>query len=275
MRILVTGANGYIGRHIVKSLLDKNATVAAVDLATDGIPDGADKFSLNIFDPTTDVYAETGKPAAAVHLAWKDGFVHNSNAHMEYLSDHYKFCTKIANSGIKTLAVMGTMHEVGYWEGAIDENSPCNPLSQYGIAKNALRQSLMLSLKDKINLQWLRAYYIYGDDKRASSIFAKITDAEERGDDLFPFTSGKNQYDFITVDVLAEQIASCVLQDKVNGIINCCTGRPKTLAEQVESYILEREFKIKLNYGAFPDRPYDSPGVWGDNTKINEIMNGQ
>lgn len=43
---------------------------------------------------------------------------------------------------------MGTMHEVGYWEGAIDEHTPCNPQSQYGIAKNAMRQSLMLTAKD-------------------------------------------------------------------------------------------------------------------------------
>ncbi|MDR1531831.1 MAG: NAD(P)-dependent oxidoreductase, partial [Clostridiales bacterium] len=62
------------------------------------------------------------------------------------------------------------------------------------------------------------------------------------------------------------------LQDKINGIINCCTGKSVSLAEQVESYIKEHEFKIKLNYGAFPDRPYDSPGVWGDNKKISEVM---
>jgi dTDP-6-deoxy-L-talose 4-dehydrogenase (NAD+) len=179
---------------------------------------------------------------------------------------------RIAEQGIKRLAVMGSMHEIGYWEGAIDENTPCNPLSQYGVAKNALRQSLSLSLKDKINLQWLRAYYIYGDDKRASSVFAKIIAAAERGDELFPFTSGKNKYDFITVDGLARQIAACVLQEKINGTINCCTGEPKTLAEQTEDFIKQHDFKIKLDYGAFPDRPYDSPGVWGDSTKIEDIM---
>lgn len=272
-RVLVTGANGYIGRHVVQALLDKGTDVAAVDFAVDGIPDGADKFTLNIFDPSINVWAETGSPDAVVHMAWKDGFIHNSPAHMMLLSDHCKFCDRIASSGIKTLAVMGSMHEIGYWEGAIDEHTPCNPLSQYGVAKNALRQSLMIALEDKINLQWLRAYYIYGDDKQASSIFAKLMAAEEQGDELFPFTSGKNKFDFITVDGLAEQIAACVMQDKVNGIINCCTGEPKTLAEQVEGYIKDHNFKIKLNYGAFPDRPYDSPGVWGDNTKIKQIMN--
>lgn len=274
-RVLVTGANGYIGRHVVQALLDRGADVAAVDIAVDGIPDGADKYILNIFDHSINVRAETGSPDTVVHLAWKDGFIHNSPAHMMLLSDHFKFCERITGSGIKTLAVMGTMHEIGYWEGPIDEHTPCNPLSQYGVGKNALRQSLMIALKDKVNLQWLRAFYIYGDDKRASSIFAKLIAAEEQGDEFFPFTSGKNKYDFISVNELAEQIAACVMQDKINGIINCCTGEPKTLAEQVEGYIREHNFKIKLNYGAFPDRPYDSPGVWGDNTKIKQIMNNK
>lgn len=71
---------------------------------------------------------------------------------------------------------------------------------------------------------------------------------------------------------MADQIAEIVLQDKINGIINSCTGQPMTLAEKVESFIKENNFKIKLKYGAYPDRPYDSPGIWGDATKINEIM---
>lgn len=45
-----------------------------------------------------------------------------------------------------------------------------------------------------------------------------------------------------------------------------------TLAERVERYIKENDLNIKLDYGAFPDRPYDSPGVWGDASKINKIM---
>ena len=82
---------------------------------------------------------------------------------------------------------MGTMHEVGYWEGAINESTPCKPQSQYGIAKNALRQSMMLTLADSpCKLHWLRAYYITGDEVHGSSIFAKITQAEQDGKKDFP-----------------------------------------------------------------------------------------
>lgn len=46
----------------------------------------------------------------------------------------------MTDTEIKTIAVMGSMHEVGFFEGSIDENTPCRPESFYGIAKNALRE---------------------------------------------------------------------------------------------------------------------------------------
>lgn len=50
------------------------------------------------------------------------------------------------------------------------------------------------------------------------------------------------------------------------------TGKPMSLADKIESYIKEKNMNIRLEYGAFPDRPYDSPGIWGDAAKIEAIM---
>lgn len=275
-RVLVTGAGGYIGRHVVAALCNMGAEVMAVDFQTDGLDSRAHTLAYDIFNGAKSVYQDLGSPDVCLHMAWKDGFVHNSHAHMELLSKHYTFIRDMVDGGLKQLAVMGTMHEIGYHEGAVDERTPCNPTSMYGIAKDALRRSTFLLAKDKaVCLQWLRAYYIYGDDKRNHSIFAKLVLAEEAGKETFPFTTGKNKYDFIEVDELARQIAASVMQTEVDGIINCCTGKPVSLAEKVESFIAERCYSIRLDYGAYPDRPYDSPGVWGDASKIQAIMQKQ
>ena len=274
--VLITGAGGYIGHHVVKEFLDRGCRVVASDFIKKGIDDRAEFTDIPIFSGAPNIYEQLGKPDVLVHLAWRDGFIHNSPAHMEDLSKHVMFLNRMIDGGLPVLSVMGSMHEVGYWEGAITASTPCMPQSQYGIAKNALRQSLLLYAQNKsIALRWLRAYYIYGDDTHGSSIFAKLTQAVSDGKKTFPFTSGKNKYDFIHVEELARQIAAATLQEKENGVINVCTGEPKTLANQVEWYIRENHFDIELEYGAFPDRPYDSPGVWGDAKTIQSILKAE
>lgn len=275
MKVLVTGANGYIGRHVVQSLLNKGCEVIACDINTDEVDSRATCLKLNLFDlPQGNIYELFGAPDICLHMAWRNGFVHNSSSHMGDLSAHYNFMTAMIDGGLNQLAVMGTMHEVGYWEGAIDETTPCNPTSMYGIAKDALRRAMIQYTAQKgCILQWLRAYYILGDDRKNNSIFCKLLNAADEGKKTFPFTTGKNKYDFITVDELAHLISAVVMQREINGIINVCKGEPISLAERVEQFIKEHNLDIKLEYGAFPDRPYDSPIVYGDSSKICAIIN--
>lgn len=197
--ILVTGANGYIGRHVVKSLLDLGHKVYACDLRPYDFDGRALSVECNIFEDNIADKVGIDEIDACVHLAWRDGFVHNSSTHMKDLPKHYEFLTSLVDQGVKQLVVMGSMHEVGYHEGAIDENTPCNPMSLYAIAKDALRRALMLYCKDKSVLQWTRGYYITGDDGNSHSIFTKLLQADKEGKKEFPFTTGKNKYDFITV----------------------------------------------------------------------------
>ena len=275
MKVLVTGANGYIGRFVVKKLLDRGAEVIACDIRTTEIDERADKMEFNIFNPPEgNVYEALGRPDVCLHMAWRSGFVHNAPTQMGDLSAHYNFLAALVEGGLKQLAVMGSMHEVGYWEGAIDENTPCNPTSMYGIAKDALRRAMtQVCAKNDCILQWLRCYYILGDDKKSGSVFGKLLVAAEEGKKTFPFTTGKNKYDFISVERLAEMLSASVMQKEVAGIINCCSGKPVSLAEQMESFIREHNLDIKLAYGTYPDRPYDSPCVYGDSSKIEQILN--
>lgn len=271
MKVVVTGASGYIGRHVVDALIKMHHEVIAVDMINKGINTDATFLSLDIF--SDDIYNKLGRPDACIHMAWKDGFNHASDAHMGMLSKHYAFIKNMIDGGVKYLSVMGTMHEIGYYEGCVDENTPTNPLSMYGIAKNALREaSLLLAEKSNTALMWLRAYYILGDDSNNNSIFSKISQMEHEGKASFPFVSGKNKYDFINVDELAKQIATASTQSEITGIINCCSGKPVSLADKVNEFIEKNHYSIRPDYGKFPERPYDSPAIWGDNTKINLIM---
>lgn len=272
MKILVTGANGYLGSGIVKAILKKKFEVIATDFNIENIDSRSYRKKCDLFS-IENPYEYFGKPDVLLHLAWRDGFVHYSDAHIEDLPKHYEFIKKMAETGCKHIAVMGSMHEVGFYEGSVNENTPCHPTTPYGISKNALRDlTQMLCKQRNIVFQWLRGYYIVGNSKQGSSIFSKITAAAEDGKKEFPFTLGQNQYDFIDYPVFCAQVAAVLAQNSEQGIINICSGRPEKLADRVERFIKENHYDIKLQYGAFPDRPYDSKAIWGDSTKIDKIM---
>jgi dTDP-6-deoxy-L-talose 4-dehydrogenase (NAD+) len=271
--VLVTGAAGYIGRHVVKALLDLGAKVVAVDIRTENIDPRADRKNIDIFSGAPDLYNELGEPDACLHLAWQDGFAHNADSHIMLLPAHFTFLKNLLNAGLKQLAVMGSMHEVGYYEGEIREDTPTNPRSMYGIAKNALRDIMTLeTAKHGAALQWIRGFYIYGDDRSNHSVFTKIIEAESKKQKTFPFNSGINQYDFIPVEELARQLALTVMQTEVTGIINCCSGKPVALKDKVEEFLRKNQYEITLDYGKFPDRAYDSPAIWGSTDKIDTIV---
>lgn len=272
MKILVTGANGYLGQGIVKHILDCGNEVVAADFKTDHVDERADRKACNLFD-VDDPYNYFGQPDVLLHLAWRDGFVHYSDAHIEDFPKHYKFIKTFAESNVKAIAAMGSMHEIGFFEGSIKENTPCNPITPYGISKNALRElTTMLCKQKNKDFLWLRGYYIVGNSQYGCSIFSKITAAEYEGKTEFPFTMGLNQFDFIDYEDFCEQVARAVSQNEITGVINICSGHPEKLADRVERFIKENNYKIKLKYGAFPDRPYDSKAVWGDDNKIQNII---
>lgn len=273
MRVLVTGANGYLGQGVVKQLLDDGIEVIATcHFRKDFIDDRAQIKQCDIF-MIESPYQYFGKPDVVLHMAWRDGFVHNAMSHIEDLPKHYNFLLKMIQNGVKQVAVMGSMHEIGFYEGSIREDTPTHPQSLYGISKDALRNATKLMCSQyNVIFQWLRGYYIVGNSGFGSSIFSKIVNAEKEGKKTFPFTSGMNQWDFIDYNNFCIQVAATVEQKKVCGIINICNGRPEKLADRVEQFIKENGYRIVLDYGKFPDRPYDSKAVWGDDEKIQKII---
>lgn len=273
MKILVTGANGYLGKGVVKKLCDDGIDVVAACHSRIDIVDERARIKQCDLYSVENPYEYFEKPDVLLHMAWRNGFVHNDPSHIEELSKHYSFIEKMIKSGCKHIAVIGTMHEVGFFEGSIKEDTPTHPESLYGISKDALRNAVKLLCKNSgATFQWLRGYYIVGNSEFGCSIFSKITAAEKKGQELFPFTMGINQWDFIDYEDFSTQVAATVEQNEITGVINICHGRPEKLADRVERFIKENDYNIKLDYGKFPDRPYDSKAVWGDDSKINEIM---
>ena len=265
MKILVTGADGFLGSGIVQKLLDAHCDVYGFGLGpAPEVCSGAFHYEKgNAFDLGVSGIADLS-PDIVVHLAWRNGFKHGEASHIDDLPGHYRFIRDCVAAGVPRLAVMGSMHEVGYHEGPVTADTPCSPTTPYAIAKNALRQLAIRECSgSETALLWMRGFYIVSADGRGDSIFAKLVAAAREGKTAFPFTSGKNEYDFLDYpDFCAEAVAQ-IVDVNSSGVVNICSGHPESLASRVERFIDEAGLSIELEYGAFPDRAYDSPRIWG------------
>lgn len=272
--ILLTGANGYVGRYVLKELVKRGERVTSVvrHQPAAAIPQ-VTYCVQDLFDDEKTEDLLFRQYDLCIHLAWENGFVHNHPSHMENLSAHFKFIERLLTAGVKHIAIMGSMHEIGCFEGEINEYTDEKPLSLYAIAKVALRRSLVKYIEQKYPetvFQWLRGYYIIGDDRNNHSVFSKMLTAAESGKKTFPFTSGKHAFDFIEVKELARQVADVTAQTAVTGVIECCSGHPIALGDMAAAFIAQHQLEIELEYGAFAEPPYESAAVWGSPEKLNK-----
>lgn len=103
MKILVTGANGYIGRHVVLFLLNEGHDVIAADINISQIDARARRIQFDLFNiDETSIYDDLCRPDVCLHMAWRNGFIHDSSSHMLDLSMHYRFLTSLIGGGSST-----------------------------------------------------------------------------------------------------------------------------------------------------------------------------
>lgn len=276
--ILVTGANGYIGRHVVKELVNSFSETIEV-VASDHhefskalVPVKYVRFNF-LTDPiTSDTVRYLGGgmiPDIVLHLAWRSGFDHNSFDHILDLSQHYQFLLSLIQEGVRKLAVAGSFREYGSCHGKIAEDHPCLSANNYALAKNTLHEALTIYQKSHpFVFQWLRFFTPYGDDGKNNSLLTKILIWEREGRKEFPFTDGLEQYDYIHIDKLAEYTSKVILQDRVTGAINICSGEPVYLKDVVNDFIKKNKLTIRPKFGAYQRRDYDSFLIYGDNSKL-------
>ncbi len=279
MRILVTGATGFIGHHVVNALLAHGHEVVAAgrDTATATQQPwycSADFLPLDVTGDTTDLFERSGRPDALLHAAWDRLDDYRAPLHFEQqLFDHYHFISTLVRQGLRQCLVLGTCLEYGLQQGALHEELPCKPILAYPLAKHLLHQMLQgLQLSTPFRLQWTRLFYTHGPGQRGSSLLAQLDAAIAGNTPVFHMSPGDQQRDYLPVQELASLLARIVEQRDFDGTLNCCSGKPMTVRALVEARIRERGATIRLNAGHF-DYPQHEPfAFWGDTTRLRQLL---
>lgn len=281
MKILVTGATGFIGNHLINELL-KNESYEIV--ATSRHAEKAQKF--NWFDKvqyipydvesTCDVnlYELFNKPDKVIHLAWDGLPNYNDLIHIEKnLINHYKFIKNMIENGLKDITVTGTCFEYGMINGCLSEDMLTNPSNSYSIAKDTLRKFMVeLDKKLSFNYKWIRLFYMYGEGQSENSLIPLLDKAIKNGDKEFNMSGGEQLRDFLHIRYIVENIVLIATQNLYcNQVINCCSGQPTSVRKLVEDYLREKNYNLELNLGFYQYPNYEPMAFWGDDLKLLKI----
>ncbi len=280
-KVLVTGATGFIGNHVVNELLKQGHEV----IATSSNAEKASSFEwfgkvdyilldLKNLSADADYFDYFNKPDLVIHLAWEGLPNYKAAFHIEEnLPRHYVFLKNLVEHGLKDVTITGTCFEYGMQEGCLSEDMPSKPSNSYAIAKNELRLKLEeLSGAMSFSLKWVRLFYMYGQGQNPNSLLSQLQSALDRGDKVFNMSPGDQLRDYLEITKVAEYIVRIAMQKKVTGIINCCSGKPIAVKELVTNYLKTIGKDIQLNLGYYPYSDLESKNFWGDDKKLKTII---
>lgn len=284
MKVLVTGATGFIGNYVVEELLERDYDVVASSSNGQKASkakwfDSVTYVPLNFedFSDATDYYSYFNHPDILIHLAWEGLPNYKSSFHEDVnLPRQFAFLSNLLKNGLKDLTVIGTCFEYGMQDGCLSEDMRAMPNNSYGRAKDLLRRQLeVYSQSHPFSFKWVRLFYMYGKGQNPNSLLSQLDKAIKEHEKMFNMSGGLQVRDYLPVEKVAENIVKIALQNKVEGIINNCSGKPTTVKSFVENYLKLIKKDMKLNLGYFPYPDYEPMRFWGDIQKLKKITNNE
>ena len=276
MKVFITGATGFIGRHLVK-ILNKNHNLLLLvrdskKLSGNYYFNDAELIIGNLSN--IDVWKNKLKefqPDAAIHLAWEgipDYGPEMSEKNLKYGSGLFK---ALAEIGCKRIITTGNCWEYGAKYGKLSENMTVHPSGAFSIAKNSLNLiGSKIAKENNIQFNWLRLFYVYGPGQKEDSLIPYLINSIKNSKTpKIKTLNAKN--DFIYVEDVAEAILMILEKCRQNGIFNIGSGISTSILDIVKNvytncnseYINEFKLSNKNNISKID--------FWAD---ISKIKNG-
>jgi nucleoside-diphosphate-sugar epimerase len=269
MRILVTGASGFIGRHAVSAFSSQGHSIVGVARAIDrSICD--EWISADLLQPGEPQRCVTAAKAdALLHLAWSTE--HGKNwtdpLNAAWTDSTVDLVESFSSTGAKQICISGTCFEYDWPETSdCDEaNTPLGKHTLYDISKNDCRKKIESA---GIDVAWGRIFYLFGPNEFHARLVSSVCRSLVR-DQAARCSSGTAIRDFMDVRDAGAALAALTLSDVV-GPVNIASGKAQSVAA-VAKLLGELYGKPELiKIGSLPDRPNDPPRISGATKRLND-----
>ena len=280
MKVLLTGATGFIGSHLARRLVASGVEVTAIVRPSTSrwriadIVDAMDVIECDLGDRAAlEPRLRRAVPDVCIHLAW-DGWSGPSLAAEENLSSlasSLELLRTLTHVGCPRFVGVGTCFEYAPSPSAMSETSPLGPQDLYGVCKHSLSMAAAaLSPVARMSVAWARVFLVYGpfDDERR--LVPSLALSLIRGEPA-RMTLGEQMRDVLHVEDAASAIWT-IAQSTQTGPVNVASGdrvRVVDVARAIAAIVGRPDL---LHIGALPYRASEPPVLVADTTLLRHTI---
>jgi len=271
MKVLVTGAGGYLGRHVLQALRARGH--AAVVLGRQPVPGFPDVplVPCDLLDGG-DLQQAVGAVDAThlLHLAWVTEFqtYWSSPLNFRWVDASLRLVEAFCRSGGRHVVVAGTCAEYDWSHGYLREAStPLDPATTYGTAKDATRRlAAALCAQHGVSLAWGHVFFPFGPGEAAQRMLPRLIDVFQGRTSPFGINAGAWRGMLYVPDAASAFVA--LLEHAQAGRFNICSGQPVQLARVVELLAGACGADPRAVLDLPGDRPQDPPMLVGESLRL-------
>jgi UDP-glucuronate decarboxylase len=281
VKVLLTGASGFIGARVARCLAARGHETIAMSLPQDRL-DRLEGVSARLVgcdlqdDAAVARLVEAERPEGCIHLAWYavPGLYLHSEENLRSLAASLSLLRRLLDAGCHNVVMAGTCAEYDTESpdeaGRLREDGPTRPATLYAAGKLAMcLVGRQLSRLRGARFAWGRIFYLYGpgeDPRRAVPALIRALLAGE----TFDATEGAQIRDYLHVDDVAAGFVQ-LLETSAEGVYNICSGVPTTMREVMTAAGAAVGRETNIRFGALPYRGWEPPRICGDNARLRAL----